>query len=77
MIWRLLGDIVGNGVLHMLARCIFYFQLQSDAVALERILEPLPDEIFHQTCLLAKAVCDGDVEAARHAVLICERIARR
>lgn len=76
VIWRMLGDVAGNAVLHMLARCIFYFQLQSDAVALERILEPLPDVLLELTCRLARAVCEGDAAAAHHGVTLCESIAR-
>jgi hypothetical protein len=63
LIWRMLGDVAGNQVLHMLARCIFYFQLQSDAVSLERILEPLPDVLRGHMCDLALAVCDGVARA--------------
>lgn len=76
LIWRMLGDVAGNKVLHMLARCIFYFQLQSDAVALERILEPLPEVLLDYTCQLAEAVCDGDVIGARGAVVRSESVAR-
>ncbi|WCT79191.1 hypothetical protein [Novosphingobium humi] len=76
LIWRMLGDVAGNRVLHMLARCIFYFQLQSDAVALERILEPLPDMLLDYTCRLAGAVCDGDTAAARRMVGLCEAVGR-
>jgi DNA-binding FadR family transcriptional regulator len=59
LIWRMLGDVAGNKVLHMLARCIFYFQLQSDAVALERILEPLPEVLLDYTCQLARLFAMG------------------
>jgi DNA-binding FadR family transcriptional regulator len=76
LIWRMLGDVAGNQVLHMLARCIFYFQFQSDAVMLERILEPLPEVLRSHMCDLALAVCEGDVARARHAVTLCENIAR-
>ncbi len=77
LIWRMLGDVAGSQVLHMLARCVFYFQLQSDAVALERILEPLPDVVRSHMCDLALAVCEADEASARHAVTLCEQIGRR
>jgi hypothetical protein len=50
--------------------------MQRDAKLRDDVVSPLTEAMALPTARLAQAVCDGDADAARDAVLACEGVAR-
>lgn len=75
-LWRMLGDFAGDAALHMLVRCLFYFQVHADSASVGHLSEPITEVTRANTCKVAMAVCKGDGSSARRAVALNEKVAR-
>jgi DNA-binding FadR family transcriptional regulator len=74
--WRVLADAAQNRVLHALARCLFYFQIQS-GVGLTGDQGSMQSEtVLALTRRICTAVSNGHALAALDAVTRLEKVSR-
>jgi DNA-binding FadR family transcriptional regulator len=75
--WRALADAADNKVLHVLVRCLFYYQVNSGLVRLDANVAGHVDMASFLTERIARAVLAGNPVAAVDAVTRLEHISRR
>ncbi len=75
-LWRLLGEISANEVLHMLVRCMFYFRIRSHLEISTYLAGMTSDSILINTCRIAKAVSRKQPDLARQAIIHGEAISK-
>jgi len=74
--WRVLADASDNRVLHMLIRCLFYYQIHSGIAPLEENQPIQANTIFLRTLRICRAVLAANPVAAVDAVSNLENISR-
>ena len=73
-LWRMLGDISANEVLHMLVRCMFYFRIRSNRQISAYLAGFTSDTIINNACRIAEAVSRKQPDLARRAIMHGEAI---
>jgi DNA-binding FadR family transcriptional regulator len=76
MMWRVLADASDNRVLHMLVRCLFYYQIHSGVARLEQNQLLEAQSIFARTSRICRAVLSQKPIAAADAVSNLELTSR-
>lgn len=76
-LWRMLADMAGNDVLHMLVRCLFYFRVRSDRIVSTYLARPASTAIRDNLDIIAQAVSAARPAKARQAIIHAEAISRQ
>lgn len=74
--WRVLADAAQNRVLHALARCLFYFQIQSGVMRTDTQGPMQSETVLTLTRRICTAVSNGHALAALDAVTRLEQVSR-